>query len=191
MTDPLDLDVDAPNPWRTRTRRIVYDNGLMRLREDAVVQPDGEPGSYAYLELPWPVVAIVPLSDDGEVYLVRQWRYPWGRNSWEIPAGHGEADESPLQGAQRELAEEVGLQAASWEPLGTGYSSATVNARYHLFLARALSPVTLAYPRDGAEHDMVARPIPLADAIDAAMDGRIEHGISVVGLLRAARRLGV
>ncbi|HLZ30128.1 MAG TPA: NUDIX hydrolase [Chloroflexota bacterium] len=189
MTDLLDLT--GPNPWQTQSSRIIFDNGRVRLYEDQVLQPDGEPGSYTYLQLPWPVVAIVPLSDDGHVHLVRQWRYPWQRNSWEIPAGHCEVSEDPLHGAKRELAEEVGMQAASWESLGTGFSSATVTARYHLFLARRLSPVQVEHHRDGAEHDMIARRVPLADAIDAAMDGRIEGTLSVVGLLRAARRLGV
>jgi 8-oxo-dGTP pyrophosphatase MutT (NUDIX family) len=185
------LDLDGPNPWQTQSSRVVYDNGRLRVREDEVTQPDGEPGSYTYLELPWPVVAIVPVSETGHVYLVRQWRYPWRRNSWEIPAGQGEPNESPLQGAQRELAEEVGLKADAWEPLGTGYLSAAFNARYHLFLARGLSAASDEHQRDGAEHDLISRHIPLADAVDAAMDGRIQHTTSVVGLLRAARRLGL
>ena len=189
MSDALDLA--GPNPWRTRSSRVVYDNGRLRLCEDQVIQPDGEPGCYTYLELPWPVVAIVPVDDDRHVYLVRQWRYPWRRNSWEIPAGQGEPDETPLAAAQRELAEEVGLQAEAWEPLGSGFSSAALNARYHLYLARGLTPSADGHRRDGAEHDLLARRLPLADAVDAAMDGRIEHGMSVVGLLRAARRLKV
>jgi 8-oxo-dGTP pyrophosphatase MutT (NUDIX family) len=189
MSDPLDLA--GCNPWRTQSSRVVYDNGRLRLREDQVIQPDGQPGCYTYLELPWPVVAIVPVDDDRQVYLVRQWRYPWRRNSWEIPAGQGEADETPLIAAQRELAEEVGLEAASWEPLGSGFSSAALTARYHLYLARGLTPAPGPHTRDGAEHDLVSCRLPLAAAIEAAMDGRIEHGMSVVGLLRAARRLGV
>jgi 8-oxo-dGTP pyrophosphatase MutT (NUDIX family) len=189
MTEALDLD--GPNPWRTVTNRVVYDNGRLRLCEDDVIQPDGEPGTYAYLEGAWPVVAIVPIADDGDVYLVRQWRYPWGCNSWEIPAGHGEPNEAPLDGARRELAEEVGLQAARWEPLGTGFASATLNVRYHLYLARGLSPNTTKVQRDGAEQDLIACRISLAEAVNAAMDGRIAHGMSVVGLLRAARRLGL
>jgi ADP-ribose pyrophosphatase len=185
------FDLDGPNPWRTRSSAVVYDNGRLRLKEDQVIQPDGEPGSYTYLELRWPVVAIVPVSDDGYVYLVRQWRYPWRRNSWEIPAGHGEPDEDPLRGAQRELAEEVGLCATSWESLGVGYSSATLDARYHLYMARGLSPAELVPQRDGAEEDLIAWRVRLADAVDAALDGRIVHSMSVVGLLRAARRLDV
>ena len=189
MSDLLDLD--GENPWRTRASRVLYDNGHLRLVEDQVIQPDGEAGTYTFVDVPWPVVAIVALSETDQVYLVRQWRYPWRRNSWEIPAGHGEPNEAPLAAARRELAEEVGLRAASWEPLGTGYSSASLNARYHLFLARGLGPSSGQHQRDGAEHDLIARQVPLDQAIAAAMDGRIEHSMSVVGLLRTARRLGL
>ncbi len=189
MTDWLDLS--GANPWHTRSSRVVFDNGRLRLCEDDVVQPDGAEGRYTYLELAWPVVAIVPVSEDGHVYLVRQWRYPWRRNSWEIPAGHCELHEPPLHGARRELAEEVGLEAATWDSLGTGFASATLSTRYHLYLARALSPASVEHQRDGAEHDMIARRVPLPEAVEAAMDGRIEGSLSVVGLLRAARRLGV
>jgi 8-oxo-dGTP pyrophosphatase MutT (NUDIX family) len=187
----MTLDLAGPNPWRTQSTEVLYDNGRLRLIEDQVIQPDGEPGSYAYLELRCPVVAIVPVTDDGDVYLVRQWRYPWRRNSWEIPAGHGEQHEKPLDGARRELAEEVGLSASTWEPLGVGYSSATLDARYHLFLARGLAPVGQVHQRDGAEHDLIACRVPLAEAVEAAINGHIVHSMSVVGLLRAARRCGL
>jgi ADP-ribose pyrophosphatase len=90
------------------------------------------------------------------------------------------------------LAEEVGLVAASWESLGGGFSSASVDARYQLYLARGLAMVEPGrHQRDGAEYDLIARRIPLRTAVEAAMDGRIEHGLSVVGLLRTARRLGI
>ena len=189
MSDPLDLT--GSNPWQTRAKHVVYDNGSLRVCADDIIQPDGAPGTYTYVEVPWPVVAIVPVSADGDVHLVRQWRYPWRRNSWEIPAGHGEPDETPLEGARRELAEEVGLVATQWEPLGAVYSSASLDARYHLFLARGLAAADRTHQRDGAEHDLITRRVPLGEAIEAAMDGRIVHSLSIVGLLRTARRLGL
>jgi 8-oxo-dGTP pyrophosphatase MutT (NUDIX family) len=186
------LDVEGPNPWRTESTRVIFEDSRLRLREDRVVQPDGEPGVYVYLEVHTPIVGVVPIDDEGHVYLVRQWRYPWRRNSWEIPSGGGEPGESPLEAAQRELAEEVGLQAAHWEAMAGGHSSATLTGQWHFFMARGLQPVNTArHQRDGAEQDLIARRVPLATAVDAALDGRIEHGMSVVGLLRAARRLGI
>jgi ADP-ribose pyrophosphatase len=184
------LPLTGPNPWQTLTSTVVYDNGRLRLREDAVLQPDGARGSYTFIELPTPIVAIVPVAENA-VYLVRQWRYPWGRNSWEIPAGACEPGEEPLDGARRELAEEVGLQASDWEPLGEGMGSASMAAHYHLYLARGLTPVAGTHRRDGAESDLIVQPVPLPAAIAAAMDGRIVHAFTVIGLLRAARRLGI
>jgi ADP-ribose pyrophosphatase len=91
--------------------------------------------------------------------------------------------------AQRELAEEVGLCASEWELLGEGYSSATIDSHWYTYLARDLTH-TMAHSKDGAEEDLVARRLPLAEAVAAAMDGRIAHGMSVAAILRAARRLG-
>jgi len=59
MSDPL--DIAGENPWRTERRHVIYDNGRMRLREDAVVQPNGARGTYSFVEIPWPIVAVVPL----------------------------------------------------------------------------------------------------------------------------------
>ena len=188
MTDALDLT--GPNPWTTSSRRVVFDDGRLRLYQDQVLQPDGQQGAYAYLEVSTPVVAVVPVDEDGNVYLVRQWRYPWGHNSWEIPSGGADHGEDALAAAKRELAEEVALLATEWQPLGGGYSSATIRSHWHFYLARDLRP-TDTHQRDGSEQDLIAKRVPLAVAIDAAMDGRIAHGMSVVGLLRAARRLGI
>jgi 8-oxo-dGTP pyrophosphatase MutT (NUDIX family) len=188
VIDPLDLD--GANPWRTTSRRTVFDDGRLLMFEDSVVQPNGDAGTYTFLEVTMPIVAVVPIDEDGNTYLVRQWRYPWGRNSWEIPSGGGEAGEEPLAAARRELAEEVGLAAAQWDSLGGGFSSATIYGQWHFYLARGLQ-TTEAHQRDATEHDMIARQVPLTLAIDAALDGRIAHGMSALGLLRAARRLGI
>jgi 8-oxo-dGTP pyrophosphatase MutT (NUDIX family) len=188
VTDLFDLD--GPNPWDTRSSRVVFDDGWLLLRDDEVTRPDGSPGKYAYIEMHLPVVAVVPVDAELNVYMVRQWRYPWRRNSWEIPAGRAEPGEAPLQGAMRELGEEIAMVASVWEPLWNGFASAAMNARWHLYLAQELSPVEPGRFQ-GDEHDLIARPVPLSTAVEAAMDGRIEHGMSVVGLLRAARRLGV
>lgn len=188
MTDLLDLD--GINPWQTLSHRVVFDDGRLRFHEDQVVQPDGRPGRYAYLSVATPIVAVVPVDDAANVYLVRQWRYPWGHNSWEVPSGGAGHDEDPLAAARRELAEEVGVDAAEWESLGSGYSSASIRSEWHFYLARGLRDVD-GHVRDDTEQDLIARRVPLATAVEAALDGRIAHGMSVVGLLRAARRLGV
>jgi 8-oxo-dGTP pyrophosphatase MutT (NUDIX family) len=190
VTDILDLD--GPNPWRTQASRVIFANQRLRLLEDDVIQPDGDSGTYVYVQVETPIVAVVPVDAEGYVYLVRQWRYPWRRNSWEIPAGSSEPDEAPIDGARRELAEEVGLCAAYLEPLPGGHASATIDSHFHLFLGRGLGLAPAGrHQLDPGEHDLIVRRLPMVDAIEAALDGRIAHFTSVVGLLRAARRLGL
>jgi hypothetical protein len=72
-----------------------------------------------------------------------------------------------------------------------GFSSAALTARYHLYLARGLSPTPAGPRREGPEQDLIARCVPMGDALQAIDDGTIVHAFSVVGLLRAARYLGV
>lgn len=120
--------------------------------------------------------------------LVGQWRHAWSEQSWEVPAGTLEEGEEPLHCAKRELAEEAGMQAAAWESLGTARGTAATTLRYHLYLARELTRVDRA--PEGYEQDMVLREVSLAEAIEEAMTGRIQHAVTVTALARAARRLG-
>ena len=169
------------SPWQTRTSRIAYEARALRIREDEVIRPDGQPGHYSYVEYAYPVACIVALDGDQRIYLVRQWRYPWGCDSWEIPGGSC-GDDDPLTGAQRELREEAGLVARSWTPLGTFFVSASIAARFHLFLARDLEEV--ATERDPEEQDMLAQPVPLVLALAAAADGTIMHAATITALYK-------
>ena len=184
------LDPSGDNPWRTLETGIAFESSQFRVVRHTVTQPDGAPGTYTYLELPGSVAAVVPVTEDRCVYLVRQWRYPWRRNSWEVPAGHCDPGETPAQGAARELAEEVGLAARDWTSLGMVFASATIDSEFHLYLARDLSPAPAgSAQRDGAEHDMQVACVPLAEAVRAVMDGTLVHAVTCLALLRTARLL--
>lgn len=130
---------------------------------------------------------IVPYLDGGSTVLVRQWRHPWDEQSLELPAGTLEDGEDPLAGARRELAEEAGLEAAGWEPLGTARGSAASTMRFHLYLATEITRVERA--PEAYEQDMILRELPLSAALEAAYGGEIQHAASIVALLRAARHL--
>src|SRR6266542_5695800 len=126
----------SENPWKTLAARVVYENAWVRLREDAVVRPDGREGVYSVLELR-PSVGVVTINDDHEVLLVGQWRYPLGRYSWEIPRGGSHSGETdPLAVAQRELREETGVEAKAWRRLGAvDVNNGITDDVEHLFLA--------------------------------------------------------
>ena len=104
-------------PWRVLGTREVYLNPWIRVREDKVLRPDGEPGIYSVVEFQ-PAVGIIALTNDEQIYLVGQYRYPTGTCSWEFISGYCEPGEELLVAARRELSEETGLTATRWTALG-------------------------------------------------------------------------
>lgn len=161
-------------------------HGRFRLRYDEVVLGSGDRGGYLVVDAPSSAF-VVPLFEDGTTVLVRQWRYPWGGTSWEVPAGTLADGEDPLEGARRELEEEAGLRAEDWLPLGVTRGSAAMTARQHLFLARGLTEVERA--PELYEQDMVVLRLAFAEALEEALAGGIQHSGSVTALARAARAL--
>lgn len=185
--DP-ELEIDGPNPWQTLGTRVLWEDRYRRIRQDDVIQPDGARTQYSYIEPTTEFVVIVPVSAHGTTFLVRQWRLPWSRNSWEAPAGTCEPGEPPLNTAKRELAEEAGLMAETWIDLGISFNSAAFSKPFHIFLAQGLTAVE-ATGRDGSERDMIVREIPFEAAFEAAANGTILHAASVTAILRAHHAL--
>ena len=177
------------NPWRTGGSREVYVNRWIRVREDHVIRPDGHDGIYGVVEFQNHALGIVPVTDEGDTFLVGQWRYPLGVYSWEIPEGGGPLGIPALESAQRELAEEVGLTAAVWTDLGLFHlSNSVTNEAGQIFLAQGL---TQGEAEPGGDEVLAVRRLPLREAYAMAMDGRITDGVSIIGLARTARHLGL
>src|SRR5690242_18413664 len=127
-------------PWTVHESKVQYDDGFIRVREDQVTQPDGEPGLNAVVEMK-PGVAVLAVGQDpqGELiaYLTRQFRYAIERESLEVVGGGLEEEETPLEAAQRELEEELGIQADDWTALGkVDVDTSLVCCPVHLFLAQ-------------------------------------------------------
>ncbi|MDQ0287711.1 ADP-ribose pyrophosphatase [Desulfofundulus luciae] len=160
--------------------RVVYRGKILNLRVDTVLLPDGRTGTREVVEYAG-AVAIVALNEKKEVFLVRQYRYPVGKELLEIPAGKIENGEEPLQCAQRELAEETGLRAKRWQPLCSFYSTpGFTSEKMHLFLARDLSQEG-RHP-DEDEFVQVVK-VSLDEALAMLWRGEICDAKSTVGLL--------
>ena len=109
--------------------------------------------------------------------------YPLQRHMWGLPSGKVEADETPLAAAQRELAEEAGVEATEWLPLGTyDLSPGIMTQVSHIFLARGLRDVA-ARP-EGTER-FTLRTLPLREALDACLRGELRSAVTVLGIWRA------
>ena len=183
------LEPAAANPWRTVASREAYRNPWSVLLEDRLEGRDGRPGLYGYFA-PRDAVLVLPLFPDHTIILVRQWRYAYGCSSWELVCGALEVGEDHAGAAARELAEEAGLCAARWTAQGAFHpSDARIGGRTHTYLAEDLA--TVAAGLDSSEYDLVRERVPLRDAVQAVLDGRITHVASGYLLLRVARTLGI
>lgn len=170
---------------------LLHEGFVISLYRSSFVAPDGTEFDRDVVRHPG-AVSVVPLRDDGTVVLVRQFRSAVDAMVVEIPAGKRDVDgEPPEVTAARELAEEVGLAASQWDLLATFHNSIGFSDEFsHVYLARGLRPVPS--DRQGVEEAYLeVVEMPLADALAEVAAGRITDGKTVVGLLAAARLLGV
>ncbi|MBW3633493.1 MAG: NUDIX hydrolase, partial [Chloroflexi bacterium] len=165
---------------------VLYSNPWITVREDRVIQPDGEEGAFGVVEMK-PGVSVLPVDDDGTVYLVRVYRYTLARDSLEALAGGMEEDEDPVDAAHRELREEAGIEAKDLIDLGVvDQLTEVVVSADHLFLARGLT-FTASDREETEQIERVA--VPLDQAVQWALDGTISHAASVVLITKAAHLL--
>jgi 8-oxo-dGTP pyrophosphatase MutT (NUDIX family) len=171
-------------PWTRRSRHVAYANPWITIWHDEVARPDGSPGIYGVVHFANRAVGVVVLDDDDRVLLVGQHRYTFDAYSWEIPEGGVPPDESPLDGARRELREETGVIADEWRELARFHLSNSVSDEAGVvFAARAASHGDAA-PEPSEE--LAVRWVPFAEAVAMTTDGRISDAITIMGLQRLA-----
>jgi len=171
----------------------VYVGRILALRSDQVAMPGGGQATREVVEHHG-AVAILALDDDDQVTLIHQYRHPLGRRIWELPAGLiDHLAEDPVETAKRELVEEVGLAAENWSVLvDVAASPGFTDEVVRVYLATGLSVVDRELLGD-EEADLVARKVPLAEAVRMALAGEIVNGAAVGGILaaQAIRAAGV
>lgn len=162
----------------------IYDGRIINLRLDEVELPDGRHARREVVEHPGASV-IVPVDQQGRVYLVRQYRDAAAGELLELPAGKLEPGEEPLACARRECLEELGLEAGSWTHLASFYSSpGFCDELLHCFLARELRQGVSDADRD---EFLTPESWPLANL--AELLGQLKDAKSIAGLLLAQRAL--
>ena len=163
--------------------REVYKGRVLRLRVDTVALPNGKTSLREVVEHPGGV-AVFAMDDQGRVALVRQYRYPMGEETLELPAGKLEPGEDPRDSGLRELAEETGLVPGTFEDMGCLYSSPGILAeRIYLYFAKDLTQGP-THPDDGEFVETVW--LPYQDLVDKARRGEIKDGKTLVGILKAS-----
>ena len=177
------------NNWQTISSNTVYENPWISVAHRNVINPGGKPGIYGVVGFKNKAIGIVPLDENGFIYLVGQYRYTLGEYSWEIPEGGGPLHEDPLAAAKRELQEETGLEAGNWRQIGRIHTSNSVtDEEGFIYLATVLKQGT---PNPEESEDLRIRKIPLAEAVNMVMRAEITDSISMTAILMVARITGV
>ena len=159
----------------------IYQGRVFTVTKDTVQLENGAEGTREVVHHHGGA-CVAALTEDGRVYLVRQFRYAFGQEIWELPAGKLEPGEDPLEAAKRELGEEAGLAADHWQDLHpfwptVGYCSEII----YTYLATGLHPVPMHLDED---EFLTPESLPLDEAVAMCLDGRIVDGKTVAALLK-------
>ncbi len=177
------------NPWKQLSRKKIYDNPWIEVFEDQVINPRGGQNLYGKVSFKNKAIGIIPIDEAQHTWLVGQYRYTLDEYSWEIPMGGGDRRLDILTAARRELKEETGLSAGQWTNIMRLHTSNSVtDEEGFVFLAQDLTQGATEF--DETE-DLAIRRLPLQEAVAMVMAGEITDAISVAGLLKVARLLGL
>lgn len=173
-------------PWKTLSSKVVYETSWIKMREDAVIDPEGNPGSYSFLDTP-PAVLIIPRTPEGDIYIVGQYRYPTKLHSWEF-AGGGSDGEYLLSAAKRELEEETGITAARWRELGTTQTmNGASNEHSVIFLAEDLNTSHITAQSEEAITEI--RKVSKDEFLEMVASGEFTDSQSLAAYMKAATLL--
>ena len=179
----------TPNPWQTLDSKVVYKNPWIEVQEDRIINPSGNPGIYGKVSFKNLAVAIIPLDEQHNTWIVGQYRYTLDQYSWELPMGGVPFEEDPLIGAQRELLEETGIKALKWTNLLELHPSNSVTDEFAItYIAEELTHGT---PQFDETEELQVKKVSFEELLEMVMSGSITDGLSVASVLKAARVLGL
>ena len=159
--------------------KSIYQGTVVDLNIETIQLPNGRTVSLEIVRHPGGA-AVVALDPDHRVCMLRQYRHAAGGWIWELPAGKLDPGESPLETARRELEEEAGLRADTWQTLGRMVSTpGFCDEIIHLFLAQSLTKVAA---RTEAHELLECHWIPWVQVSDWALDGTLIDAKSIIGL---------
>lgn len=170
------------NPWKVLSEKNVYDNPWIQVVEYDVINPSGGKGIYGKVHFKNTAIGILPLDENGDTFLVGQYRFAISQYSWEMPEGGGPAQDDPLASAKRELLEETGLVAHDWRTILTMHLSNSVTDEWGIvYLARQLQQ----HAADPEETEQLAvKKLPFEEVYAMTQNGKITDALTVAAILK-------
>ena len=179
---------EATNPWRKLSSEVKYDNPWIKVIEDKVLNPAGKDGIYGVVHFKTHAIAVIPLDEHNNTWIVGQYRYPQDSYEWEIVEGGCAEGTSPIETAKRELIEEAGLHAEHFELiLEMQLSNSCTDEISYTYLARNLKYVG-EHPEE--DEEIVIKKLPFEEVFQMVMRGEIRDGLSVASILKAKMLIG-
>lgn len=164
----------------------IFDGVVIHLFRDEILLPDGNKGVREVIRHPG-AVCVLPITDDGDVVFVNQFRYAFNKVTLEAPAGKLEKGEDPRLAALRELSEETGLDAENLIHMGDMYTTpALIDEVIHLYLATDLTQGKQHLDKDEFINTLK---MPLSEAVEMVMNGEIKDSKTQTVLLKAEKYL--
>ncbi len=175
-----------PDSWPVAGTAEQFKNWLITVRTDKVQMPDSSHAERTVVSHIG-AVAVLALDEQDRVLMIHQYRHPVARQLWEIPAGLRDVTgEALVDTARRELIEETGYAAREWHALVDSYASpGIITERIRIFLARGIEAAQSDYQREGEEKFLRTAWVPLAEAVQAALAGKLHNGATIQGVLAA------
>jgi ADP-ribose pyrophosphatase len=173
---------NTDNPWITNTSEMVYESAWIKVHKNEVLNPAGKPALYSFVEFKNLAIGILPLDDENNTWLVGQFRYPTNSYSWEIIEGGGNPAVDPIESAKRELKEEAGIVADTYEEL----------MRLHLSNS-ATDELAIVYVAKGLHFEesepeesevLQVKKVHITEAYQMCLTGEITDAISVAAIFR-------
>ena len=170
------------NPWKTISGKLVYDNPWINLTEYEVITPAGTPGIYGKVHFKNIAIGVIAIDENGDTYLVGQYRFPLNEYSWEIPEGGCPEGTDHLTAAKRELKEETGFEAKTWTEILRMHVSNSVSDEYAVVYVAQDLIAGEAEPEDTEK--LAVQKMPFIQALQWVMDGKITDSITVAAILK-------
>jgi ADP-ribose pyrophosphatase len=167
---------------KTISRKNMYQGNIIGVDLLEVTLPNGKKATRDLVTHPGASV-VIPISDNGELYMVRQYRKPIGKESLEVPAGKLDKGEEPMVCAHRELKEETGLETAKMNHiLSVNSTPGFCDEVLHMYVATELSEGEACADED---EFISSERIPIKKLIDMVLNHEITDSKTIIGILLA------